>query len=227
MGIHDGHRERMLTKYFESGFSVFEEHEKLEIILYYSVPRRNTNELAHELLSKYHTIAQVMDAPPKELLKFKGVTKRTVQYFKLIKDTYCLYLLEKSNEKTFMTTVDEYGTYFMLYFATVSEEQMVMLSLDNRGKKLGIDVIAKGDIATVNLNTREIIVKALNRHCTEVVVCHNHPGGIALPSKGDIEATKLLKETLLNIGVRLRDHYIVTKEDYCTMRNQKDCKYLF
>ncbi len=227
MGIHDGHRERMLSKFSATGFAGLEEHEKLEIILFFSVPRRNTNDIAHELLKKYHSIANVMDASEKDLVKFKGITKRTVQHFKLIKETYSLYVLEQKNERSFLTTADEFGTYFLVYFAAATDEKMVMMSLDSRGKRLGIDVIADGNISTLVTSPRSIIVSALNRRATEVVLCHNHPGGLLEPSEEDMVATEAIKGFLNNIGVRLKDHYIVTKDNYLSMLGYEKTRGLF
>ncbi len=227
MGIHDGHRQRMLSKFSETGFTGLAEHEKLEIILFFSVPYRNTNDIAHELLNKYHTVANVMDAPEKELLKFKWIGKRTVQHFRLIKEAYSLYMLEKKNESSFLTTLDEFGSYFLIYFAAATEEKMIMMSLDSRGKRLGVDVIADGNVSAVVANSKNLILSAISRNATEVVLCHNHPGGLPEPSEADIKATKEIKEMLKNVGVHLKDHYIVTKNEYLSMSRYKSTKELF
>ena len=219
MGIHDGHRERMLNKFSANGFAGLEEHEKLEIILFFSVPRRNTNDIAHILLNKYHTIADVMDAPEKELIKYKGITKRTVQLFRLIKEAYSTYKIEKTYENSFLTTVDEFGTYFQLYLAPAVDEKLVMMSLDSRGKKISTDVIEEGSVTFVSTNAKKILETVIRNKATEVVFCHNHPGGIVTPSKGDKIATVQMNEYLKTIGVRLRDHYIVTKDQYYSMES--------
>ncbi|MBE6729330.1 MAG: hypothetical protein E7568_03750 [Ruminococcaceae bacterium] len=227
MGIHDGHRKRMLGKFSKTGFAGLEEHEKLEIILFFSVPRINTNDIAHELLNKYKTIAAVMDAPRKELIEFKGITDRTVQLFKMIKEASSLYDLENNNVKTFMTTTEEFGTYLQLYYGAIEEETLTLLSLDSRGMKKDIDVIGEGNISTISANPRELLRIAIERKATEVVICHNHPGGIAEPSEADVMATVKIIELLKTIGVHLIDHIIVTKGDYYSMAASPEHHHIF
>lgn len=217
MGVHDGHRERVFKKFAKNGFAGLEEHEKLEIILFFSIPRPDTNVTAHELLQKYHNIAGVMDAPESELTKFKHVTNRTFYLFKMIKEASVTYELEKSGDKSYMTSVDEFGTYFQLYLANAEVEKLVVMCLDSRGKVLNVEVVCEGDISNVPLNSRKLMEIALNSKATEVVVAHNHPGNVAFPSREDVESTERIKDVLQSIGVRLKDHLIVTRDDFCSM----------
>lgn len=227
MGVHDGHRERMLKKFSQNGFAGFEMHEKLEIILFFSVPRRNTNDIAHKLLDKYKSISAVMDAPPKELLGFEGITLRTVQLFKMIKETSALYDLEHKNITSFMTTTEEFGTYFQLFYSAIDEETFSMLSLDSRGKKIAMDIISKGSVSAVSASPRELLKLAIERKATEVIICHNHPGGIVEASNADAKATKTIKELLNTVGVFLKDHIIVTKNDYYSMASSVEYNHIF
>ncbi len=227
MGVHDGHRERMLKRFSRSGFAGLEEHEKLEIILYFSVPRRNTNDIAHELLEKYKSISGLMDAPEKELLKNKYITERTIQLFKMIRETASLYNLQKKNISSYMTTTEEFGTYLQLYYGAIDTETFTLISLDSRGKKIALDVIDEGGLGSVIASPRQLLKTALDRKAIEVVICHNHPGGIAEPSEADIDATKTIKYLLNSIGVHLKDHIIVTRDDYLSMASSVECHHIF
>lgn len=227
MGVHDGHRHRTLEKFSKNGFTGLEEHQKLEIILFFSVPRIDTNEIAHLLLNKYRNIAGVMDAPAEELKMFPGITDRTVQLFKMIKETYSLYCLEKNNDKTFLTVAEEFGTYFQLYFAPIDEEKLAVMSLDSRGKIIGVDIVGEGDISSVAINPRKILETVIKRKASEVVFCHNHPGNIPFPSNTDIEVTKVLGDYMKSLGVFMKDHIIVTKDDYISMASDPLYNHLF
>lgn len=217
MGIHDGHRERVLAKFAKNGFAGLEEHEKLEIILFFSIPRTDTNAVAHELLGKYRSIANVMDAPEEELIKFKNVTGRTAYLFKMIKEASAVYELEKSGDKSYMTSTDEFGTYFQLYLANAEDEKLVMMCLDSRGKVLCVETVAEGDIGNVTANSRRLLEIVLRSKATEVVLAHNHPGNVAFPSAEDVKSTEKLGELLAGVGVYLKDHFIVTRDDFCSM----------
>lgn len=238
-GLHAEHRKRMLEKFSINGFSGFSEHEKLEIILFFSVPRVNTNDIAHRLLNKYKTIANVMDAPEKELVKFKHITVRTVQLFKMIKHTAALYDFEKNVNVTYMTTIEEFGTHLQLYYGAISEETFSVLLLDSRGVKIkessikvdinktNIKQIGKGTVSAVSASPRELLKVVIESKATEVIICHNHPGGIAEPSKADALATIEIKKLLNSIGVHLKDHIIVTSNDYYSMVSSPLYNYIF
>ena len=227
MGLHDGHRERMLLKFENNGFSIFEEHEKLEMILFYGVPRRNTNELAHELLNKYHTIANVMDAPKRELLNFNGFTERTYQLFKLIKDTYALYEMEKKAYKTYMTTIDEFSSFFQLYFMSEKDERVAIVCLDSLGKVLKTQKLGGGNSSESFFNMQEIVKIMIECGATEIVIAHNHPGNNPEPSENDIKSTVKIKESLEMLGFYLRDHYIVCENECLPMSRYKDAADIF
>lgn len=228
MGIHDGHRSRVFEKFEKNGFVGLNEHEKLEIILFFSIPRPDTNEIAHRLLDKYKTIANVMDAPVYELEKFPHVTNRTAYLFKMIKETASLYEIEKCIDKKYMTVPEEFGTFFQLSLANSTVEKMMAITLDSRGRVLdkGI-IISEGDVSGVGVNARALMELVLRSKATEVVIAHNHPGNIAFPSQDDIEATKRIKDILASVGVILKDHFIVTDDDYCSMASVDGLNKLF
>lgn len=219
MGVHDGHRQRVLRKFEKNGFAGLEEHEKLEIILFFSIPRPDTNVTAHELLEKYHTIAEVMDAPASELVKFNHVTERTYYLFKMIKEAYSTYKIEKTGDKSYLLTTDEFGTYFQTYLSNADVEKLVAMGLDNRGKILGVEVISEGDVNSTPLNSRKLIEFAMRSKASRVVIAHNHPGNVVFPSRDDIIVTQKVKEILQSVGVYLADHFIVCFDDYCSMAN--------
>ena len=226
--VHDGHRSRMFEKFDKYGFSAFNDHEKLELILFFSVPRRDTNELAHKLLNKFHSISGVLDASESELKEFPFITDRTVQLFSMIKETSALYKAEKIKEKTYLSTTDEIATYFQIFFANSSNEKFAVMSLNNKGKFLACDFIAEGDISSVGVSVRKVIERLLSTKATVAVLCHNHPGGIALPSGADVFITEELYKALKSINVELMDHIILSNEDdYVSMALSSEYKHIF
>lgn len=226
-GLHDGHRDRVLERFSREGFYYFNEHERLELILFFSVPRSDTNEMAHQLLNKYHTIAGVMDAPEEELIRFKGITKRTVQLFKMIKETYKLYTEEKEQNKTYLCTTDEIGSYFQVFYSVIHEETITVMSLDNKCRFISTDIVGVGDISSVGVSIRKIVETVIKRKATQIVLCHNHPGGIALPSDADITVTKSIRAAMDGIGVCLKDHIILGGNDYVSLANSNLFNNLF
>lgn len=227
MGVHDGHRKHMLERFHKYGTEPFREHEILEILLYFSIPRRDTNEIAHKLLDRFHTIADVISAPEEELKEFPFITNRTIEHFKMIKLLSKIVDKKEIDKKTYLCTTDEIATYFQSQFAMVQDERFAVLSLNNLGQYLSFEFVGYGDISSVGVSARKIIATALKTKATEMVVCHNHPGGIPFPSQSDIDVTKNIKKALDVINVVLSDHIIVTNGDYISLASCEEFKDIF
>lgn len=220
--IHNGHRERVKKKFLEQGFSdATPKHEILELILFFSVPRKDTNELAHQLLKEFGSLSGVLNAPVSELTKFPNITENTVALFKVIMEAARVYNTEGVSKNTIFTSIEEIGTYLLGRFAGITEEQFSVVSLDNKGKFIAYDVLSKGDIRTVGVSSRKVIEVMLERRAGMVVLAHNHPGGVALPSDVDLETTKRIGEALSHIGVRLFDHIVIADGDFVSFKQSK------
>ena len=220
--LHTGHRNRVRKKFLESGFTdATPKHEILEMILFYSVPRKDTNALAHELLIKFGSLSGVLNASASELMKFPGVTENTVALFKLIMETSRVYQAESMSKGGVFSSADEMGTYLLGRFAGVTEEQVAMLCLQNNGKFISFDIISHGDVSAVGVSSRKVVETVIERQAGMVVLAHNHPGGIALPSKTDLESTRRISEVLRHIGVRLFDHVVIADGDFVSFRQSE------
>ena len=218
MGVHDGHRDRLRQRFLQQGLSGFEEHTALELLLFYARPRCDTNVIAHQLIARFGSLAAVMDAPMEELMSVEGVGYNTAVLIKMIPEMGALYLSNRSKPGEIINTTQKAGDYFMAYFVgKVNEEAHVML-LDDRRKLLRCVCIAnEGIVNAVKISVKKIVAQALNANATAVILAHNHPGGIALPSGGDKAVTVQVYSALKHINVRLIDHIIVANDDYVSM----------
>ncbi len=227
-GLHDGHRDRVRDKFLASGFNKSTpEHEILELVLFYSVPRRDTNELAHTLVSTFGSLAGVFNASADELMKVKGVTKNTAVLIKLFTAVAREYNDSMRSHSSKFSSVEEIGTYILGRYAGVTEEVVTILSLSGTGKAISFDEVLRGDISSVGLSTRKIIEILIKTRATAVVIAHNHPSGLALPSAADLTATKTVKEALSHIGVQLIDHIIVADNDFVSLAQSEQFASMF
>lgn len=217
----------MLNRFMQGGAENLSEHELLEVVLFFSVPERNTNDIAHNLISEFGSLAGVFDADEKDLTKHPYITKRTVQLFRMIKEASREYNIQKNDKRSSMTTLDEIGTYLMTRYAGENEEKMTILCLNGIGKTLSFVTVSEGDASSVGISMRKIIGEALKCGATSVVLAHNHPSGIPTPSKADAEATLLVKHALDSINVRLQDHIIISGGDYFSMASSAEYKEVF
>lgn len=226
--IHEGHRDRIRQDFLQHGFDKnTPPHKILEILLFYCVGRADTNPIAHELIEKYGSVAAVLDAPVEELAAFKGLSERSAVLFKLIMPTARRYLYDKSEEKPTFSNLNQIGEYIFTHYLGEQSERAAVLCLDTKGKLLSFDFIGEGDIASVGLSTRELVKKALENNATAIVLCHNHPNGIALPSESDCKLTETIADLLSKIGVQLIDHIIIGDADFVSMAQSEQYGYIF
>jgi len=227
--LHKGHRDRMRKEFIANGFAKeMSQHKMLEMLLFYAVPQKDTNELAHELINKYKTIAGVLEAPVEELVKFKYITENNVVLLKLLIPIAREYYKDKSkNSDNAFKSIEDICNYLLNEYFGFTNEKFGVLCLGDKGNKLCFEILAEGDLTSVGVSTREIIQLALKTNATCVVICHNHPGGIALPSGADIALTEMVINALSHIGVKVLDHIIIANGDYVSLYQSKDYKHLF
>ena len=227
-GIHDGHRERIRQQFLEQGFSEnTPPHKILELLLFYSIPRKDTNETAHRLIEKFGSIAGVVDAPEEELIKIPGITKNSVCLIKLILPVARAYIRDKKDEENLIDSSTKALSYLSGKFLGLSVETAFLLCLDNKGRVLGCPKLAEGDELCVLVSARTVVEQAFKTKATAVVLAHNHPKGLAFPSAADIVVTKDIAEALKHLGVKLLDHVIVADSDCVSMALSKDYKEIF
>lgn len=215
---HKGHRQRLKDKFIENGLDIFEPHEALELFLFYAIPQKDTNPLAHRLLDKYLTIGGVCDAPIDELMKESGISKSAATLLKLLPEMSRLYNESKLNLNNVLE-LENVGDMFLTKFIGRTEECVALLLADAKGKIIYFNIISHGSISSTDVPVRKIVDLSLRLNAKSALIAHNHPSGNALPSKSDIETTRLISVTLQNVGVSLIDHYIIADNDYISLRD--------
>ncbi len=213
---HDKHRERVRKRFLENGLDGFEYHEALEMYLYYALPRKDTNPLAHRLIDSFGSFSAVFDSPVDVLIS-TGISENTAVLLKLLPELSRLYLEDKHNSHHKIIDFSRLGDYILNKFTGREYECCVLLLTDAKGKELFNGVVAKGSLTATDLPARQIVDYAMRYHARNAVIAHNHPSGVALPSSEDIEATLNLARVLKTVGVNLVDHLIVADNDYIAL----------
>ena len=227
-GLHDGHRERVREEFFANGFNAnTPPHKIVEMLLFYSVPRGDTNETAHLLMDNFDSVSRLIDANPEDIMKVKGAGRNTAIFFKFLRFIANYYVNEKRNGIERFNSINEIGDYIFDKYLGFKNEIIAITTLDNAGGLLGFDIISEGDIAFVGISARKVMEIAFKRNATVVVLSHNHPGGSATPSDADLDATGILADTLHKVGIELMDHIIVVDDDYVSLRCSHQYEYLF
>lgn len=217
MGVHDGHRKRKRDQFLRCGADSFADHELLEMLLYYALPQRNTNPIAHDLLDRFGNLQAVFAAPPEELMEVPYVKESAAALIRLVPAIYQRALLSEENNVVILDTRERIGEYCCKMFIGHATETMYQFCLDGKGKMKGCYKVSEGDLGSVGLNMRQIMENALHSKALMVALAHNHPSGVALPSHEDQVATRMVQDALEAMGVHLVDHVIVADNDYISM----------
>lgn len=216
MGIHDGHRARLRARYIEEGLAHFNEIDTLELLLFYAIPRRDTNELAHLLLQQFGSLDGVLGATTGDLCAVPGISENTALLLHLFNDVARKCEISRQSIRIVNSSQDA-GTFLLPYFYGLREETVYLLCLDAKGKVLDCRALFKGSANGVAIAIRKIVEVALSVNATSVIMAHNHPGGLALPSAEDRAATLRIRAALQNLDIVLIDHIIVADQDFISM----------
>lgn len=226
--VHSGHRERAKKEFLERGIDEnVPAHKILELLLFYCVPRIDTNPIAHSLINKYKTLSGVFDAPADELVKFNGITYNNVGLLKMILPLSRIIALENQSNKDIFRSYSEMENFLLAQYTNITVEKLSIMGIDADGKKVFFRFVSEGDITCVGVPMREIAKAFLETDATIAVIAHNHPKGTALPSKADIKATETIQKLLFDIGVNLIDHIIISKDDFVSLAQSNEYKYIF
>ena len=217
MGVHDGHREKVRKRFLNAGLDAFAEHEALEMLLFYAIPRRDTNELAHRLLDHYGSLEAVFSAPVEDLMRMDGIGESAAVLLKLVPKVVQKARLSANSRETILNSTERAGEYLLERFRGEKNEVIYQLCLDRKGKLLACRKLNEGGADSSELNVRRLVENALLVSASAVVLSHNHPSGIALPSSEDYITTDRVQAALKMVGVRLVDHIIVADDDYVSM----------
>lgn len=215
--LHTGHRERLKQRFLEQGLDGFTDIQALELLLFYSVPRQDTNPIAHKLLEHFGSLSQVLEAPAEELMKVGGIGEHSAVLLSLMNQMSRFYLVDRARREKVLPTIDDCARYMMPYFYGRTNETVFLLCLDAKCKALSCKEVGEGTINSAGVSVRKIVETAIREGASTVVLAHNHPSGIALPSTEDIQVTYRVAAALAAVEVQLADHIVVAEDDYVSM----------
>ncbi|MDL2273346.1 DNA repair protein RadC [Oscillospiraceae bacterium OttesenSCG-928-G22] len=215
--LHEGHRERLKERFLNDGLTNFEPHNALELLLFYGIPRSDTNPLAHELISQFGSYAAVLDAATEDLLKIKGITRHVVTLLKLVPASGRYYLTDRSKIENIINSTEKAGAYLLPRFHGRVNETVFLLCLDAKCKVISCPLLFEGSINSASVSIRKVVETALKLNATSVILAHNHTSGIAMPSEEDVATTLKIQTTIEAMDIFLIDHIIVADDDFVSM----------
>lgn len=234
---HDGHRRRVWQDFTRFGIDDnTPPHKVLELILYFTIPRKDTNELAHIILDRFqNSLPNVMDASVEQLMAasitdnkdIPRISEYTASHIKLILEIAKYYQTAKARQERRVFDRETGSAFLVEKLANANVETAYLLCLDNVNRFLDCPKIATGDEVAVALSYRNIVKLVTQIGATKVLLAHNHPRGLAFPSRADIKVTERIVQALEGISVELMDHIVVADNDYVSMFDSKEYEFLF
>ncbi len=218
MGMHDGHRARVRQRVLREGLQHLAPHNVLEVLLFFSLPRGDTNELAHRILDAYHgDLVAATEAPVEDLLRIEGVGENTAFLLKMIPEIAAYYRQARIKDSVVLDNVDSLREYFVPMFYGKHQEELHLVCLDAALRPISDTLIAEGSTTATAVNIKRIVETAISRHAARVMLAHNHPSGNPIPSTRDESATKEIAAALRLVDIDLTDHIIVADEGVFSM----------
>lgn len=217
MGMHDGHRQRKKNQFRLTGLDSFADHEVLELLLFYAIPRQDTNPIAHRLLDRFGTLDGVFKASTSELEKVEGMGESAATLIKLLFPVCRRVRTSALENEVVLHDYSAIGGYFMNHFYGEKNEVFYMACLDPKGKLIRCVRLDDGAPNSVAVSTRKIVENAIETGACSVVLAHNHPSGHATPSPEDVSVTREVRRALEAISVNLLDHVVVAEDEYISM----------
>lgn len=218
MSIHEGHRQRMRERFLGDGLENFAPHEALELLLHYAIPQKDTNPIAHALMDRYGSLSGVLAASVEDLQKVKGVGEYAAVLISLVPKLCGKASLEDAlRQDMILGSSGLAGEFLVARLAGEKNEVLYQLCLASDRRLLSCRKLEEGTVNRAHLPVRRLVENALLCSAASVILAHNHPSGIALPSQDDFNTTEYARAALRTVGVVLLDHIIVADGDFVSM----------
>ena len=215
--IHGGHRARLREQFLRAGLDSMSDVQVLELLLFFAIPRRDTNPIAHRLLERFGSLAAVFEAPVTEISRVEGVGESAALLLSLVPQAARRHLIDRAKFEQVLDTTEKCGRYLLPFFHGERDEVVYLLCLDAKCKVLDCRLLFRGGVNTAGVSVRKIVEAALTYNATSVVLAHNHVSGIALPSREDEATTRQIRTALDAVGILLADHIVVADDDFVSM----------
>ncbi len=209
-----GHRSRLRERFFRTGLDGFHDHEVLELILTYVIPRKDVKPIAKDLLHEFKSLGSVLDAPREHLLKINGIGEQAAGFLNLIPQLIARYLNDRWKKRQVFSSIKDAAEFLVNQLKAEKTEVFLSLNLSSQNALLATEIIQKGTVNRATVYPRLVVESAIKHNATAVILAHNHPGGLPRPSEADRRLTRKIRQIFQDIDITLHDHIIVAGESY-------------
>lgn len=213
-----GHRQRLKERFLQEGLDSFDEVQALELLLFYAIPRIDVKPLSRLLLDRFGSFPGVLQASREELMTVPGMGQGASAFLQLINQTHRYSLNREQDGPVVLNSVGDCKRYLRAKYFGRRDETVYLLCLDGKRRLINCVLLNQGDLNSSAIPTRKLVEAALCANAASVILSHNHPGGLALPSNEDCRSTSQVGQLLAGLGILLEDHIIMADEDGVSLR---------
>jgi len=214
-----GHRQRLRERFRKTGFNGFGQHEALELMLFYAIPRRDVKPIAKDLLKRFGSLGGVLEAGYEDLCSVKGVSDVAATYLMSLREFSGICLRERlRDEQAVISSTGALLDYCHTVMSGLRDEQFRAVYLNSRNRVIGDEVIQEGTVNQSVVYPRKVMERALKAGATALIFVHNHPGGSSRPSREDEAITGELVKVARGLDITVHDHIIISREGYYSFR---------
>lgn len=218
--LHSGHRDRLRKRFLDEGLDNFTDHQVLELLLFYALPRRDTNPIAHHLLKSFNgSLKAVFEAHPQDLQEVGGFGESGALFINLMSHVTRRYYQDSMKQTTnYLDTSEKAAEYIQPFMVGRAEELFFVLCLDKQLKLKAPVLVAQGVVDGLLIHPRQVVEAVVRTRASAVILAHNHPAGTCAPSREDLDTTSAIVSILGGIDVAVLDHIITAGSDYFSFR---------
>ncbi len=215
---YHGHRRRLRERFMAADLGHLPDYELLELLLFFAIPRVDTKPLAKDLLARFGSLGAVLAADPERLGEFDRLNLPAAVLLRAVRDAGLRLGRAEVFERPLLTSWDALLDYLTAAMAHDANECFRVVFLNRRNEVIADEVQQRGTVDHTPAYPREVIKRALDLGATALVLAHNHPSGDPMPSRGDIDMTREIKQAADLLGIVLHDHVVISREGHASFK---------
>jgi DNA repair protein RadC len=208
------HRQRLRERFRKAGADGMHDYELLELLLTFSIPRRDVKPVAKRLIDEFGGLAGVLDADQRKLEDLKGVGSMSATLIRLVKELYSTYLAENMKKGDALSSPEAVLKFVRVRLSGMTNEAFMVIYMNVKNEVIDYTLLHEGTVDNVAVYPRRIIESALSRNSSGIILVHNHPSGNPVPSREDKILTRDIADAAGTLDIRVLDHIIVGKDGY-------------
>lgn len=224
--LHAGHRQRLKERYRAGGLAALEEHEQLELLLFYAIPRCDTNATAHRLLNVFGSIPAIIDAPLEEIERVQGVGKGAGTFFRLLRELYVGYEMRNQDPQPIIRKPVDAAKILMPLYSDWHTEKVTILLMNQKNRLIHAGALNVSHPDTVSVDIRSIVQTVFHYNADKIILGHNHPSGDVRPSQADLQNNSVVEHNLMRVGINMIDHIIMYNKSFYSLAEHGEIFYL-